>query len=179
MYREVLDLDRYLPFLLTATANKLSKGASRVYRDKFDLGITDWRVLAMLAVEPDITAARICAVIGLDKAATSRSLIIMKERGLVCSPQERHKDKRAVLLRLTEKGYEVHDAVMRLALIREQKLLEVFDEDERERLISLLSRLHAQVDEVNAMSYADENLGILEETLSGSKKHTLRQPESE
>lgn len=173
MSREVLDLDRYIPFLLTATANKLSKGATRVYRKKFNLGITDWRVLAMLAVEPDITAARICAVIGLDKAATSRTLITLKERGLVSSPTANHHDKRSVLLRLTEQGYDMHNAILRVALVREQKLLDTFDAEETEMLISLLRRVHRQVDEVDAMSYADADIEAAAASLSGPKKHTV------
>lgn len=174
MSQEVLDLDRYIPFLLTATANKLSKGSSRVYREKFDLGVTDWRVLAMLAVEPDITAARICAVIGLDKAATSRTLITLKERGLVSSSPGDHKDKRAVSLRLTEQGNDIHDAVMRVALVREQTLLEAFDEQETELLISFLRRLHRQVDKLNEMSWEEGDINCQVEQLSGSKKHTLQ-----
>lgn len=149
----VLDLDRYLPFLLTATANKLSAGASRVYREKFDVGITDWRILAMLAVEPKITAARICSVIGLNKAATSRTLVNLRKRGFVQESHGHNNDKRSTLIELTDAGKEIHDDIMRVALMREQKLLEVFSEAEIEQLLEYFQRLHRQVEKVNLLDY--------------------------
>ena len=43
-----LDLDRYVPGLLVWVSNKLSASASQLYRRLFDLGVTDWRVLAYI-----------------------------------------------------------------------------------------------------------------------------------
>lgn len=76
--RTILDLERYVPALLTFVSNKLAKGASATYLRMFDVGVTEWRVISMLAVEPNITANRICQVIGFDKALVSRSLQFLK-----------------------------------------------------------------------------------------------------
>src|SRR3984885_2025167 len=78
-----LDLNNYVPAALTFLANKLSSGASAIYRRRFDIGIVDWRIMALLAIEPWITAARFCDVIGLDKAAVSRSVRDLSKKGLV------------------------------------------------------------------------------------------------
>ena len=69
-----LDLDRYLPFGLTAIANKIARSASRVYLRRFGVGINEWRILANLRINPGVTANLICQTSGLDKAAVSRSL---------------------------------------------------------------------------------------------------------
>lgn len=170
----VLDLDRYIPFLLTATANKLSSGASRVYREKFDIGVTDWRILAMLAVEPNITAARICTVIGLDKAATSRTLLNLRKRGFVQESKHHNTDKRSTVIQLTEFGKRVHDEIMKVALMREQKLLEVFTESEAEQLVDYFQRLHRQVEKVNLLTYEDETIEHYVPTLDSPKQHTKK-----
>ena len=55
-----LDLDRYLPFGLTAIANKIARSASRVYLRRFGVGINEWRILANLRISPGVTANQIC-----------------------------------------------------------------------------------------------------------------------
>lgn len=64
----VLDLERYVLALLVFLANKLTSGASTLLRRHFGVGTTEWRIMALLAIEPWITANRICKVIGFDKA---------------------------------------------------------------------------------------------------------------
>ena len=51
-----LDLENYVPAFLTWIANKLSSSASLIYRRRFGVGIVEWRIMALLAVEPWITA---------------------------------------------------------------------------------------------------------------------------
>ena len=71
---QVLDLDRYVPALITFIANKLSRSATVVYQKRFGVNVTEWRILSLLAIEPEISAARICHVIGFDKGPVSRTL---------------------------------------------------------------------------------------------------------
>ena len=78
-----LDLDHYVPAYLTFLVGKISSSASATYRPRFGVGITDWRIMALLATEPWISAGRICDVIGLDKGAVSRSVRDMKKAGIV------------------------------------------------------------------------------------------------
>ena len=80
---QALDLDRYVPALITFIANKLSRSATVLYQKRFAVNVTEWRILALLAIEPEIPAARICHVIGFDKGPVSRTLAAMEERGLV------------------------------------------------------------------------------------------------
>lgn len=138
--RPVLDLDRYVPFFLTAISNKWSRSASRLYLREFGVGIIDWRVMSMLAVEPDITANRVSQVIGMDKAAVSRSLHALEGRGLVTGDAERRRR-----VRLTPEGRAVHDRIIQVALDRERRLLADLSEPEVELLIGLLRRLHARM----------------------------------
>lgn len=140
----LLDLERYVPGLLTFMANKLSRTSSALYGRAFGVNVTEWRILSQLAIEPGIPAARICQVIGLDKGPVSRTLSSMEEAGLVSGLSDRV-DARRRLMRLTRAGRSVHDQVLAVALEREERLLSCLSADERDTLIALLNRLHANL----------------------------------
>jgi len=144
-----LNLDNYVPAYLTFLAGKISNSASATYRPKFGIGITDWRIMALLATEPWISAGRICDVIGLDKAAVSRSVHGMKSSGLV-DVQRTGDEQSRQLIALTRKGLNLHDQVVKLSLARERQLLQSFSAAERKLLINFLSRMHAQVVDTDA-----------------------------
>ncbi|WP_394792201.1 MarR family winged helix-turn-helix transcriptional regulator [Rhodoferax sp.] len=144
-----LDLERYVPALLNFLSNKLSAGASQCYRENFGVGIVEWRVLSMLAVENHIPAQRICQVIGLDKAAVSRSLVQLEKEGCISSEVDA-RDARRYTVSLTPSGRALHDRVFVVAKAREQRLLADFSPEEVDILIDLLNRMHARLDEVNA-----------------------------
>lgn len=147
--KKQLDLERYVPALLNFLSNKLSAGASQCYRDNFGIGIVEWRVLSMLVVENHIPAQRICQVIGLDKAAVSRSLVQLEKEGCISSAVDAQ-DARRYTVSLTVKGHALHDRVYVAAKAREQRLLADFSPEETNTLVDLLNRMHARLDEVNA-----------------------------
>lgn len=139
--RKVVDLQHYAPAYLTWIANKLSGGASQAYLAAFSVGIETWRILVLLAIEPSLTAQRVCKVIGMDKGSVSRAFKSMQERQLITiglDPQ----DGRARLATITPQGHELHDKIIAIALERERALLSALTPDEREVLLSLLRRLH-------------------------------------
>jgi DNA-binding MarR family transcriptional regulator len=148
MSARALDLDRYIPAYFTFLAGKISNSASATYRPRFGVGITDWRIMAMLASEPWISAGRICAATGLDKAAVSRSVRALQNAGLI-DIQPDPADQRRQSVALTRKGVALHDRIVKLALDREQRLLQGFSTAERKRLLDFLVRLQAEVQAAN------------------------------
>ena len=140
----VLDLDTYVPGLLTFVANKLSRSASALYRREFGVNVTEWRVLAQLAIEPGVTAARICQVIGFDKGPVSRTLGAMEQAGLIEARGD-PADSRRRLVALTAGGRALHDRIITVALERERRLLSCLDDAEQATLIGYLNRLHANL----------------------------------
>lgn len=143
----MLDLDRYVPALITFIANKLSRSATVLYQKRFGVNVTEWRILAQLAIEPEISAARICHVIGFDKGPVSRTLAAMQARGLVAIKADRQ-DGRTHSISLTSKGMAAHGNVIAVALERERRLLSCLRKGEREMLIELLRRVHGHLDAV-------------------------------
>ena len=146
---QVLDLDRYVPALITFIANKLSRSATVLYQKRCGVNVTEWRILALLAIEPAISAARICHVIGFDKGPVSRTLAVMEQSGLVTIRTD-ESDGRTHAISLTSKGRTTHDQVIAAALERERRLLSCLRKDEREVLINLLGRIHSNLDAVTA-----------------------------
>jgi len=143
-----LDFERYVPFGLTAIANKIARSASRVYLRRFGVGINEWRILANLRVYPGVTANQICQTSGLDKAAVSRSLRLLEDGGMIETSGE-GSDARGRALCLTDRGDELHNGLIDVALKREALLLDGFDESERRQLLSFIARIHANVVLVN------------------------------
>ncbi|MFO1114540.1 MAG: MarR family transcriptional regulator [Beijerinckiaceae bacterium] len=145
-----LDLENYAVAYLTWIANKVSSSASTIYRKRFGVGVTDWRIMALLAVEPWIPAARISEVIGFDKAVISRSLAFMQERGLV---ETRFHDNnfRRQFVALTREGLALHDRIVEVAREREEFLLSDLSDEERRTAIRLLAKIHARASQLTGI----------------------------
>lgn len=146
--RDTLDLDRYVPALLSLLSGRLSVAAARECRAAAGLGYTDWRVMAQIAVTPHSSAARLCLRSGLDKAAVSRSFASLSERGLV-RLEACGRDRRAAL---SAAGERVHARLLALALAREQRMLAELCEHEADALRGLLHRL---IDTLPSLDAAD------------------------
>ncbi|HEY8358721.1 MAG TPA: MarR family transcriptional regulator [Ramlibacter sp.] len=146
---KVVDLQTYSPAYFTWIANKLSSGASQAYLAAFDVGIETWRLLVLLAIEPSLSAQRICKVIGMDKASVSRAFKSMQERGFITIGLDAQ-DGRLRVATITPAGRDVHDRILAIALERERALMSVLAPQERETLLVLLRRLHDNLPAVEA-----------------------------
>nr|WP_174505933.1 MarR family transcriptional regulator [Acinetobacter sp. Marseille-Q1620] len=146
--KKSLELDRYLPALITFFSNKMSAGASQIYAHLFDMHVIDWRIISMLAVEPNISASRICQVIGLDKGAVSRALSNLKNKGFVKISADK-KDSRATKITLTLAGTQLHDDMFKVAMEREQYIFASLAKEDKENLIRIMQQLNANIEEVN------------------------------
>ncbi len=145
--QEVVDLDRYVPAYFTWIANKLSRGASQHYLKEFDVGIETWRCMVLLMVEGSISAQQVSKVMGMDKASVSRCFKSMQGKGIVQIGLEAS-DGRMRIATLTDKGRQLHDHILGIALERERAFLSVLTAEEQEVLIGLLRRLHENLPQV-------------------------------
>ena len=129
-------------------ANKLTSGASSVYREAFGVGTIEWRVLAHVAAERWITPQRICRLGGLDKGGVSRSMKFLLDRGLI-AVRGSASDARSVEISLTAKGSAVYERIARVASERERRLLSGLSKPEVRSLIATLRQLNDRVATVN------------------------------
>lgn len=132
--RPVVDLYTYIPGFFIRINNSLSRGASQKYREEFGIGIVEWRVMAMLAIEPKIHAVRICHVISTDKGQVSRALVSLNDADLAeCEIVSA--DVRKKKWQLTKAGCALHDQILLSALERERKLIAGCDPEDLESFL--------------------------------------------
>jgi DNA-binding MarR family transcriptional regulator len=143
------DFGRSIGYLLGAISNILTIGGSRLYRRAFGIGLSEWRLMWVLAIEPRITARRASQIMGLDKAAVSRALAGLERRALVRVVADAS-DNRQRIIELSEAGIALHRRAMAVAKERERRLLSRFTKDEVRMLAALLRRLLANAANANA-----------------------------
>lgn len=147
----VLDLNKYVPGLFTLIASKLSGGASTAYLSLYAVGIETWRVMVMLAIEGRISAQRMVQLLDADKGAVSRTFKAMHAQGLLeFEPDE--KDGRVRHAVFTKTGRDLHNRVIRLAIMREEIALSVLSDTEVETLRDLLRRVYMNLPNVETAS---------------------------
>ena len=135
-----LDLETFLPYRLSVLSNRLSSAIARMYSERYSLGVTEWRVMAVLGRYPDVSANEVARRTAMDKVAVSRAVARLVEAKQV--ERELHgEDRRRSVLRLSVAGYAVYDEIAPLALAFEQRLFNGFDASERALLFRLLDRL--------------------------------------
>lgn len=137
---DILDLEHFLPYRLSVLSNRISQDIARLYAERFDLGITEWRVLAVLGRHPGLSAREVAERTAMDKVAVSRAIATLLDAGRL--ERETHADdRRRSVLRLSPAGEAVYAEVAPLALRYQQRLLEALDAEERQWLERLLARM--------------------------------------
>jgi DNA-binding MarR family transcriptional regulator len=135
-----LDLEHFLPYRLSVLSNRVSGTIARIYTERFQLSITEWRVMAVLGRYPGLSANEVAQRTAMDKVAVSRAVARLLDAGRL--DREIHgDDRRRSVLKLSEAGYRIYDEVAPLALEFERRLLDGIDDAERAALFRLLDRL--------------------------------------
>jgi DNA-binding MarR family transcriptional regulator len=132
---------------LGSLAGHVVSTASATYA-RIGIGSVEAKVLFVLDEGP-MTAARISKLLGMDRAAISRTVKALVARGLL----DRSLGSVASLS-LTPRGVIMHGAVRCISEERERRLLTRFTEAERSLLIDYLARLAVNVPDLSNL--ADE-----------------------
>jgi DNA-binding MarR family transcriptional regulator len=135
-----LELEHFLPYRLSVLSNRISQEIARLYADRFQLNVTEWRLLAVLGRYPDLTATELVERTAMDKVAVSRAVASLVADGRLTRKVD-GEDRRRTRLRLSAKGYRIYDEVAPLALQYQQRLLAALSGEDRALLDALLSRL--------------------------------------
>ncbi len=137
-----LELERFLPYRLSVLSNRVSQKIADTYAERFGLGVTEWRVIAVLGRYPGLSAGAVAERTAMDKVAVSRAVARLLERNLLL--REVHgDDRRRSVLALSPEGLRVHALVAPLAMECERELLAPLDGGERETLARLLGKIAA------------------------------------
>jgi DNA-binding MarR family transcriptional regulator len=138
-----LHLEHFVPYRLSVLTNIVSMSIAVAYEREFGLSIPQWRVIAVLARYPNLSAIEVAERTAMDKVAVSRAVQgLLTSRRLVRSYDAG--DRRRSRLRLSPTGISVYTRVAPLALNYEKNLLDALSPSDRTVLDRLLGRLLAR-----------------------------------
>ncbi len=135
-----LDLEHFLPYRLSVLSNRISGNIARLYSKRYGLAVTEWRVMAVLGLYPDLSAGEVAERTAMDKVAVSRAVARLLEREFI-QRATHGGDRRRSVLALSKLGFEVYDVVAPLVLESERLLLAPLDQEERIALDRLIGKL--------------------------------------
>ncbi len=139
-----LRLEHFLPYRLSILTNIISNSFSDTYKEKFQLSITEWRILAVLGEYPGVSADEVSTKTQMEKSSLSRAIAKLIRRKLI-QREFSQIDQRRSILTLTESGLSIYNKVVPLAVEFERQLLKCFSGSEYEQFSKLLERLFQHV----------------------------------
>jgi DNA-binding MarR family transcriptional regulator len=117
-----LHLENFLPYRLSVLSNTVSSAIAAAYFAHFGLSIPEWRVMAVLAANPGLSAAEVTARTAMDKVAVSRAVATLLAVGRMRRTTAKA-DRRRTHLELTPAGARVYAQVVPVALNYERHLI--------------------------------------------------------
>jgi len=135
-----LFLGDFLPYRLAVLSNKISRSIADEYEEQFQLSVSEWRVMAVLGGEPDLSAGQVADRTAMDKVAVSRAVNRLIDAGRLTrsfSPE----DRRRSVLRLSDSGEKIYAQIVPIALSYERKILDQLSESEQAQLDTVLKKM--------------------------------------
>ena len=130
----------FLPFLLNRAAEDSSLEFQKLYKGRYGMLRTEWRVLFHLGMYNRMTARDISQRAKIHKTKISRAVAKLAERRWVSRSRD-ESDRRAEHLELTAAGRGVYDDLRKQARAYDQKLTKGFSAGD----VALLRRMLRQL----------------------------------
>lgn len=135
-----LRLDDFLPYQLNVVASLVSQALSRLYAERYGIGVPEWRVLVTLGEFETMTGKAIGEHSHMHKTKVSRAVALLEKRKLVVRRVNRS-DLRESFLSLTPEGRAIYDDLAPGAMAFAGHLTEAIDPADREAFARALTRL--------------------------------------
>ena len=134
------DLQDFLPYLLNQAAEECGLEFQKVYKKRYGMLRTEWRVLFHLGRYGDMTAKDICDRARVHKTKVSRAVSALQLRGFLKRVQM-EQDRRHERLSLTPAGVGAYRDLQAVAADYDLKLAAEFSAEEQRNLRDALRRL--------------------------------------
>jgi DNA-binding MarR family transcriptional regulator len=136
------DLEEFLPYILNRAAERASLEFQKVYKARYGMLRTEWRVLFHLGRYGEMTARAICDRGGLHKTKVSRAVKTMEQSRLL-TRTTLTEDRRHEVLRLTTVGQAAYRDLSQHAVQFDTGLTAMFSPHEIAILRSCLRKISA------------------------------------
>ncbi|WP_171178073.1 MarR family winged helix-turn-helix transcriptional regulator [Ruegeria sp. HKCCD8929] len=138
--KDDFDLRNFLPFLLNQAAEQSSLEFQRVYKNRYGMLRTEWRVLFHLGNYGEMTAKEIGERAIIHKTKVSRAVAKLGQRRYLSRTRD-ERDRRVERLTLTPAGLAVYRELRGIAEHYDAKLAAHFTKGEAALLRMMLRRL--------------------------------------
>jgi DNA-binding MarR family transcriptional regulator len=135
-----LKLEEFLPYRLNVVASLVSQALSRIYAERYGIGVPEWRVLVTLGQYGMMTGKAIGAHSHMHKTKVSRAVALLERRKLVTRRANRA-DLRESFLALTPAGRTMYEDLAPIALDFTRRLSEAIEPDDRTAFERAIDRL--------------------------------------
>src|SRR5207253_1517095 len=125
-----LKLEEFLPYRLNVVASLVSQALSRIYADRYGIGVPEWRVLVTLGQFGTMTGKAVGSHSHMHKTKVSRAVALLEKRKLVARKANRA-DLRESFLSLTPAGRAIYEELTPIALDFAQRLSEAVEPADR------------------------------------------------
>ena len=133
-------LDDFLPYLLNQAAERAGQAFAQVYKDKYGISRTEWRIMAHLGAEDPLTASEIAKRANLDRSKISRAVFALEERGWLVRERDAD-DRRQEQLSLTSAGRATYLSLSREAVAHQKSLMRQLGDENTRALVAALNLL--------------------------------------
>ncbi len=116
------DLNAFLPYRLSAAANRTSRAFAERYREEFGISIPEWRVLVHLNHTGAVSIRDIEARVDMEKSKVSRAASRLEGAGYI-TKEVHGTDRRLLELRLTAEGRALVARILPVAVTFQQEML--------------------------------------------------------
>lgn len=143
--REAIDFDRYIPTVLARVVGRLRSSANEFFGKRYGISLLEWRIISFVAAQGPSSAYAIWTEGALDKAAVTRALRGLRDRGLVCVREVPGQRRRKTAVTLTAAGAALHDATFGEVVIRHQRLLHGLSTQDVEHLLATIAHVEGRI----------------------------------
>lgn len=144
-----IDLEEYIPCQLATLSTSVTRSVATLFEDWYDISIPEWKVLAIVAKRPGMSAVDVAQHAGLDTVAVSRAVTKLMDAGRI-TREFGKEDRRRSILGLSDEGRGLYEKIMPLAASLQSNLLEDLTVEEKALFEKALSSLLTKSRELTA-----------------------------
>lgn len=141
-------LEAFFPYLVRIYYRSVSQSVAAIYERDYGLTVSQWRAMAVLGNDQPLSAGEIVKRSSIDKVKVSRAISGLTKAGYL-ERRIDEGDRRKVALHLTQAGQDVFEVLVKKVLFMENQLLDGFSAQEKETLLSLMTRVRKNAENIN------------------------------
>lgn len=136
-----LTVDHFLTTFMSQVVSALRRSITLPYAQQFDLTVSEWRLLSLLAHAKRLPFAELVLQSTSDKALVSRTVRLLEKRGFVEIQAEGNTPRKRLICFISPEGEALHEKIIPLARRSQAEVIRVMTPEERRVVFHALKRV--------------------------------------